>query len=119
MGEHVRVIHDHDERAWIRQPAEQGLDQVNPRSPRRRDRRAALTAVGFPQRALEQAPEPPGLGVGPRRGEPGDPGGAAPDPVGEQHGLACPGSGGQQGKRQIRGDVELSQQAGPGNMPRR
>src|SRR5204863_9018827 len=55
----------------------------------------------------------------PRRGEPGDPGGAAPDPVGEQHGLACPRSGGQQGKRQIRGDVELSKQAAPGNMPRR
>ena len=75
MGEHVRVIHDHDDRSRIRHPAEQGLDQINPRSPRSRDRRAALIAVGFPQRGLEQVPEPPGLRVRRRRGEPGGPGG--------------------------------------------
>ena len=92
VSEHVRVIDDHDELGRrLGHRAEQRLDQVDAGPPRHRDRRAALRAVAFPERGHEQAPEPPRLGVRRRRVEPGHPGAAAPDPVGEQHGLARPG----------------------------
>jgi hypothetical protein len=99
MSEQVRAVDDHD-------------------------RRAGLGTVVSAQRGLEQAPEPPRLSVGRRQGEPrhlalpAGPRGTA-DPVGQQHGLAGPWPGGQQGKRQGRGPVEFGQQAGAGDMVRR
>ena len=36
MGKHVSVIHDYDEPAWVRQPTEEGLDEINPGPPRAR-----------------------------------------------------------------------------------
>ena len=99
--------------------AEQRLDQVGSGALRNIGRRAALGAVACPQRGLEQAPEPPRLGVGWRRVEPGHPGLCVPDPVGEQHGLARPRPGGQQDERPGDGLVQPGEQARSRDVPRR
>ena len=79
---------------------------------------AMLRAVALPEGRHEQAPEPRRLGVRSRRVEPGHPGAAAPDPVGEQHGLAGPRTGRQQGERRVRGVIQFSEQARARDVPR-